>query len=314
MSTFGAAQEVGEGFVKKIYTGLENFKVVSVNPDHAKLKEMFGENAKEPIYLTKSEIKDESGNVTGEVDQLKFDFYVDNQNEEQPITTKISLYVNRQEFKSYKTGKSQVINLYGRTTWLTEDQINQALPEYQLPKLAGGTYPYDGEGMRKAYKGEEAVIALLRAVLGLKAPKNNEDKKSSASQFDVQDWENFFKGNFKLIQQLIENSNNKIGILLGAKTVEENVYQDAYARTVVPQYIKNTRKLDYLRKQVENAKANGGFGSTDFGDPSYKLVEYNPEMSFNSGAKMNGGSAPEPAQFSPSSFSADAQNAFSPNK
>lgn len=313
MSVFGQTQETGEGFVRKIYTGLENFKVIALNPSHAKLKEMFGENAKEPVYCSKSEVKDNDGNTIGEVDQIKLDFYLDNMDEENPIKTKMTLYVNRQEFKSSQKGTIEVINLYGRTAWLTEEQIAQGLPEYQLAKKAGGTFPFDGEGMRKSFRGEAIVISTLRTLMGLKAPKDGEDKSNSASQFSVQDWDGFFKGNFTLIQKLVESAPNKIGLLLGAKTVEENVYQDVYSRAVLPAYIKNTRKLDYFRGQVENAKANGAYGSTDFGDPSYKLVEYNPEMSFNSGATISSGQAPTgaPAQFNPTSFSADAQNAFS---
>lgn len=308
MSNFGKPQETGEGSVKKIYTGVENFKVLSINPNHDQLKALYGENAKEDTYVSKSELKDADGNVIGEVAQVKFVLHLDNNNEELPIKTRLTFFVNKQEFKSAEKGTTQMINMYGRTAWLNDEQIAQALPEYQLPKKEGGTFPFNGEGMRKAYRGEAELISTLRVLLGLKNPDKVTNKADAASQFSIQDWEAFFSGNFSMLQGIVNNAPNKIGVLLGAKKVEDNVYQDVFNRLVVASYVKNSQKFDYLRSQVQNSQNNGAYSFTDFGDPSYKLVEYAPDASPSTPSVAATSSVPG---FTATTFDPSAAGAFS---
>jgi hypothetical protein len=305
MSNFGMASEAGEGSARKIYTGVENFKVTEVCPDHEALKEIFGENAKEDTYATNAELKDAEGNVTGTVPQIKVVMFVDNEDAEMPIKTRLTYFVTKQFQLKTDGTKAQYINLYGRTAWLTKEDATNP-PAIITLTGAKGAYHFDTTGMRQAYRGEEAVISMLRNLLNLGSPDKAKDKSLVASQFSIADWDTMFAGNVKMLAGVIQSSPNKIGLLLGAKTVEGgDVYQDCYNRNTLRQYSKAGGKFDYLRRDVEGAQANGAFSMTDFGDPSYKLSEHLGDAHPTAEAAVSGfGTAPAP------SFDAATEDAF----
>jgi len=306
MSNFGIAQEAGEGTARKVYTGIENFKVVDLCPNHEALKAIFGENAKEDAYTMKTELKDADNNVTGEAEQVKIVMYLDNDEEgEGSIKTRLTFFITKDYQTNKDKTKTQFINVYGRTAWLTPDDATSGQAIITMTG-AKGAYHFDTTGMRKAYRGEEALISMLRNLLNLGSPDKAKDKSLVTSQFSEADWATIFGGNFKMLQGVVASSPNKIGILLGAKTVEDNIYQDCYNRNTLRQYAKAGGKFDYLRRDVDSAQANGAFGATDFGDPSYKLNEYlsdaKPTADVPAAVGFGGGAAP--------SFDASTADAF----
>lgn len=292
MTQFGQAQEAGEGTVRKLYTGVENFKVVDVNPDHEGLKKIFGENAKEDEYIG----LDDEGKT-----RLKIVMYLDNEDTETPIKTRLTFWVTQDyRLKTDKT-KAQVINLYGRTCWLTEAEIATNAPSYTMTG-AKGAYHYDAAGSRKAFKGEEGVISMLRNLLNLGSPEKADDKSTVTSQFSEADWNTMFSGAITTLKGVIMSSPNKIGLLLGVKTTDSGVYQDVYNRNTLRQYSKAGGNFNYLRKDVQDAQSNGAFPNTNFGDISFKLSEYFEGAAPTAPAAIEGAASP--------GFSASTQTAF----
>ena len=56
---FGSANEIKEGGARKFFTGVENFKVVAVNPSKAELEALYGrEITYEPEYLGTQTVSD----------------------------------------------------------------------------------------------------------------------------------------------------------------------------------------------------------------------------------------------------------------
>ena len=275
MSNFGSEREAGEGFENKLYTGVENFSVVNVCPTHEELKSIYGDRAKEPTYVS----KDEDGN-----NQIRVDIMLDNKAEEgEPsIQTRISFFVTKAERVTKDGGKKQYINLYGQTAWLPDDAKKNAEGDYELVG-AKGTYVFKGAGARPAFNGEEQLISFIRNLLNLESPDRAEDIKNAESQFSVEDWNKIFAGNLSILKQVIK-SNNKVGILLGVKTMPDGkIYQDSYNRTTLRQWAKASGRFDYLRNDVDSAKANGAYPNTDFGNPDYKLREYTSASPTNEG-------------------------------
>lgn len=290
MPNFGQNQEATDGAVKKLYTGVENFRVVAVNPTHEELKAIYGDNAKEPTYVTTNDDGDT---------QVLLNFFLDNIAEEgeDSIKTNLSFYVVKTNRVSSK-GTVEVINDYGTSAWMNPDMTVPANMSW-----------YNTEGMRKAYKGEPALIEMLKNLLNLpslKAATEAGNPANAKASLSDSDWNTIFNGNFSVFQSLIKSTENKIGVLLGVKTVDDGkMYQATYNRKTLRQYTKATRKFEYLRKDVQSAQANGAFATTDFGDPSYVLTEFLGESTVTKSAEV---SAPQAQTFS--GFSAETANAF----
>ena len=142
MSTFGQAQEAGEGFVNRLYTGVENFNVVFVCPTHAELKTIYGERAKEPNYLS----TDDDGNR-----QCRIDIFLNNNpaEGENEIATKVSFYVTESE-KLSQTNKRLYMNAYGQTAWLP---LDGGIPDNMKW--------YDVTGSRAAFGGVSDFTAMF---------------------------------------------------------------------------------------------------------------------------------------------------------
>lgn len=290
MTTFGKGSAASDGYVNKIFTGVENFKVVAVNPNHQQLIEMYGEKAKEPSYTT---VNDDSKQ------QVLINFFLDNQAEEgeESIKTRLSFFIVNGERVSEAKGKKEFINVYGQSAWLPLDGSVPANMSW-----------FDTEGMRPAFVGEVQFIQALRNLLNLPSKDNAENPDDAKSQFSVQDWQAMFNGTFTTVQTIVAGTENKIGVLLGAKTTNDGkLYQDTFNRSTLRQYAKASGKFSYLREQVENAQNNGAYANTDFGDPSYKLAEF-----------LEGAVPSAPAQAAAPSaqafqgFDAETSNAFQP--
>jgi hypothetical protein len=267
MSKFGQGSEAGEGYVNKLYTGVENFNVTHINPTWDELKTIYGDNAKEPSYTS---VNDEG------VKTLRLDFYLDNLAEdgEPQIKTRMSLFINKADRPTQDGSKMQVINVYGQTAWLKPDDKVTG-DKYVLQGGKSGTYTFLAEGTRPAYQGEEALVSFMKNILNLSGPDKAKTKEDAYAQFSLEDWETMFSGNVSVLRSIITGAPNKIGLLLGVKTVEDgNVYQDVYTRQTLRQYAKSKNNFDYLRKDVVSAQENGSYPKTNFGNPDYKLREF----------------------------------------
>ena len=80
MSAFGKQQEVSESAVRKLFVGIENFKVIAVNPTKEELEKMYGREINfNPEYLGETEVED--GDAKRVANQIRLDFYLSNEDE-----------------------------------------------------------------------------------------------------------------------------------------------------------------------------------------------------------------------------------------
>mgnify|MGYP003642757904 CR=1 FL=1 len=259
---FGASQEVQEGPVVKYYTGVENFKVVAVNPSKEELETIYGRELNfTPEYLGETEVEDGDGKRT--VPQYRIDLYL--ANEDDSITTKVQYYIADTHHLS-ATNKYKVINSFGKATWLTQEDIqNKTLPE--------NMQWFNATGIKIAKRGEEYLVDCLVNLLNLPF-KIDElvDPSEAFASINAAQWANIFKGDVSLIQGIINNTNNKVGFLLGVKTkADGKLVQTVYNRKPLRQFTKSStraNKYDYLRKDLLASTNAGAFGNVDFGvDP-----------------------------------------------
>lgn len=266
MSSFGKAQEVKEGVQRSLYTGVENFKVVAVNPTKDEIEAIYGREINfDPEYVSVDQVSDADGER--EAAQIRLDFYLSN--EDDSISTKIQFYVTDTHHKS-ESGKYRVINSFGRETWLDEDAIKTG----QAPSNMSW---YNMDGVKVAKRGETQVIAFLVNLLNL--PYKSEDPTEQYARIDKEEWAKIFTGDVTLLRNVIESTNNKVGVLLGVKTSGEGkLSQTAFNRSTLRQYQKESKRSDkfkYLLKELKNAKDNGAYGNVDFGAEHCILGEHN---------------------------------------
>ena len=306
MSNFGAEREATDGGVRVVYTGLENFKVTSVNPDLEELKAIYGENAKEDTYVLENEVDGTK------FPQIKIVVMCDNDAEEgEPkVQARPTFWITRAPMVSKEKSKSQYINLFGKTNWMSKEDADKKLDMYEN---VGANYRYSGNSSRLALRGEPEFIDFLRNLLNLPSPEKVKDPKEAASMFSMDDWDKMFKGDFSAIKRILTGSTNKIGLLLGAKIVDGNkVYQDVFTRQTMRQYGKASGKFEYLLRELDSAVANGAYGNTDWGPRDLKLRAHDKDA-IPTNVDAFGGDNKETAA-SNAFFAGDAGDAFAPAK
>jgi hypothetical protein len=268
MSGFGTQVEVGEGIQRKLYTGAENFKVVGVNPTKAELEAMYGREINfDPEYIGVTKVSDSDGER--EVPQIRLDFYLSN--EDESVTTKLQFYVANTHHKS-QTGKYKVINAFGRDTWLDEDAI-------KTKQVPDNMQWYSADGVKVAKRGEVELVSFLVNLLNLPFNLDKvEDKSEAYASISKEEWVKIFAGDFTLLKNITQSTNNKIGVLLGVKTKGDGkLVQTTFNRHTLRQYIIPSIKKDnfkYILKDLDEAVAAGAFGNVDFGPRDLAIREH----------------------------------------
>ena len=267
MSAFGKEQSAG-GSVKKLHTGAANFKVVGINPTKEELEAIYGRELNfDPEYTGSTTVTDSDGERDAR--QIRLDFYL--HNEEEGLTEKIQFYVADTHHKS-QSGKYKVINSFGKDTWLTEEAI-------KTKTLPDNMQWYNADGVKVARRGEVELISFLVNLLNLPWDTSKvADVSECYARIDKEEWNKIFEGDVTLLKGLIDNTNNKIGVLLGVKTKGDGkLVQTAFNRHTLRQYvIGGTRadKFKYILKDLKSAQDAGAFGNVDFGPLDLSIREH----------------------------------------
>jgi len=281
MSAFGKGEEIKEGSAVKLYTGVENFRVVAVNPSKEEMEKMYDRELNfTPEYVGTTKVTDSDGER--EVNQIRLDFFL--ANEDNSITTKVQFYVADTHHRS-TSGKYKCINSFGRDIWLEKDAV-------QTKTLPDNLSWYNADGVKVAKRGETEMISFLVNLLNLPF---NLDKVSDVSEayarIDKAEWAKIIGGDVTLLRNIVAGTNNKIGILLGVKTTGEGkLRQTALNNHTLRQFtLSSTKpaKYKYILKDLDDAKANGALGNVDFGPRSLILGEHQLEATVISDENTN---------------------------
>lgn len=267
--SFATGEEVKD-FVRKFYTGVENFKVTAVSPSKAELEALWGrELGFELDYIGKQTVKDADGER--EVNQVRIDFYITNDDKDNSVSTKATFYLMDTYHKS-ATGKLKAINSFGEEAWLEEDAIKS------------GTAPdnmqwYAMDGVKVAKRGEYELIDFLKNILNI--PFNNDKlqrKEDGHASITPEDIAKLFKGDFSPLRAIIATTNNKIGLACGVKTsTDGTLRQTVYTRKALRQYTKHSSKADkfkWVEKHINETQAAGALAQVDFGPADLNFREY----------------------------------------
>lgn len=260
-----SAQESKEAVEFPKYTGVAPVKILSVNPDKAWLKENLGfEPEDEPKYVFEKDGK-KSVRVT---------FYVQTDEKAVGVSTviPISFFVADEFWTNKDKTKVQIINAYGETGWLTNEEFEACTIPSKLSMSPNG--------VRQAYIGEASLVEFLKTYLGVaqRLFKNKttgeweEIENPDTALAGLENIPSYFEGDFSELEELIKlMPNNKVKVWFGVRTTDDNKsYQDFYNGKFAKN---NSTNYSYIKSHMDNAKAAGMFASTDFGKEKFTKWE-----------------------------------------
>lgn len=271
---FGKGSESKEAGVIKRYVGVAPVNILAVNPNKAKLEELYDitiEN--EPEYISEITV----GEDNHKVKNVRIDFIVKTVADKCngiDFTSKITFFMRNEYRYNRDKSKVQVIDKYGRTAWVTVDQFKAK----EIPMYSNGPANLDKD-YRACYFGEEELTNFIKLYLNIPSVMNYVNGKwvmvdnPSDSEARLENVANYFNGNFKELNAVINlQPNNKIKALFGVRTNEDKQYQTVYTQMFLRNNATNYSKLD---ADLQERKANGAYPTTEFfiGD----LKEYTVE-------------------------------------
>ena len=135
----------------KRYTGIGNVNVLAVNPTKAELAKLGREVEEEPVYVTEKD----------GVKTIRVTLYVKPIEIDEVLT--ISFFIRNQRFASKDKGTFQVIDSYGRTAWVTEEQLKN----HDIPVSSNGNTISIANNYRPTFSGEDNFTQFMKAYLGI---------------------------------------------------------------------------------------------------------------------------------------------------
>ena len=263
---FSNGKKTTDGGEIKRYAGVASCFVLDVNPNAARLSELYGrEIEKEPVYINAVE----SNGKNVEVIRIDFIVKADPAVHKVNFTQKVSFFV-RNEYRTNKPDapvrKVQVIDKYGRTAWVTKEECKA----HTIPQYKDGPARLDAD-YRPAYTGEEELTTFIKNYLNIP----NVDKYNSKtgmwsmvanpedSEARLEHVANYFKGDISELKTVIAlQPENKVKILFGVRTNDDGkMYQDAFTHMTLKNYVAS---FDGLRKAVDEQKSLGRYANTEF--------------------------------------------------
>lgn len=256
----------------KRYTGVAPVFIKAINPNKKEHEELFNTTLEEaPNYL--GTVEDQDGNSFKSA-RIQLVFQPDNEKIgfEMPLVT-MALFIQNRPRVGATSGKTQVIDKYGRTAWASPEELST----HAIPMYSNGPADIDKD-YRPAYVGEEDLMAFVKAYLcipdvtvwddNLKKRVPNTKVKPEECECRFDNLENLFKGDFSEIKDALGfQPTNKVKILLGVRTDAKTgrLYQSVYTRKFLRNSANNYSSLDKeIQENINNAMANGRTLDTEY--------------------------------------------------
>jgi hypothetical protein len=246
--------------VYKLYKGIAALNVVAVNPNKAQLEKITGRTVdEEPVYLG----KDEEGNDTVRVTIYAKTAPGAKVNNDIDLNVNFSFILTRATRVGQASGKTQIIDKYGRTAWATPtDLSNKTIPVYSSgPANIAPDY-------RPAARGEEFLVNFLIKWLNIPAPANYKDgkwiMKDNPEDSEVSlNLNKLFAGDVSEISSLVEPAAEfAVKAAVGIRTTDDGKqYQAVFTREFAKNSVTDYSKLDAAITEFKNA---GGAPNTEY--------------------------------------------------
>lgn len=261
------------------YIGIGTFKVIGINPSKEELGKIYGRDIeKDPQYNTVSEKDGEN------IDGLRVSFIVttsdDKTNNGIDFTAPFNIFLRDRYYisnKEFEDQKIKVIDHYGQTSWVTEQQLK----DQEVPTLANGKFAKLIAPFRPVIEGEEQLIEFIRAYLSLPAPmiyKNESWVASEKLDEAVIYFDNIkalVKGNLNEVKEAINSRpDNKLKLMVGVRTTDDNkIYQDFFVERPM-RFSERTHNT--TQKLLDERKSVGAYPNTEFSTSPIHIYSLEP--------------------------------------
>ena len=199
----------------KRYTGIGNVNVLAINPTKAELAKLGREVEEEPVYVTEKD----------GVKSIRLSLYVKPIEIDEILT--MSFFIRNQRFASKDKGTFQVIDSYGRTAWVTDEQLKN----HDIPVYSNGNAASIANNYRPAFSGEDNFTQFVKTYLGIPnltayidgqwVPNPKVTPADCEVRFDHID--RWFNNDIKEAKDAFAyQPNNTIQVLFGVRTDDQN--------------------------------------------------------------------------------------------
>ena len=292
----------------KRYIGVAPVFIKAVNPNKKEHEALFNTTLEEaPNYVTNTEV--DGNDVANARIQVVFQPDVEKIGFEMPLVT-MTLFIQNRPRVGANSGKTQVIDKYGRTAWATPEE----LAAHAIPVYSNGPADIDKD-YRPAYVGEEELTEFVKAYLcipsintwdaNLKKMVPNTKVKPEECECRFDNLDKIFKGDFSEIKDALGfQPTNKVKVMLGVRTSDDGkLYQAVYTRKFLRNSSTNFSSLDKeLQEMIKNAAENGRTLNTEYA--AVAVHEYSVEATTFT---PTAGAAPsEDMPFEPASSGSDS--------
>lgn len=269
---FGKAVESKESVEIKRYVGIAPVQIVAINPTKAELEKIYNTTLeREPEYL--GSVERDGKNIP----HVRLDFIIKTNPDKSngiDMTTKMSFFVRKAFMSNKDNTKVKVIDKYGRTAWVTQDEFKNKL----IPQYANGPARIDSN-YRALYMGEEELLAFVKNYLGIQEVDEYVDgnwrMRANPADYEAgfNNIESWIKGDISEVKNAIAlMPNNFVKVLFGVRHTDDGRdYQDVFTRATLKY---GAKKNTPLEKALNEAKNAGAYANSDF--EICELKEWNP--------------------------------------
>lgn len=256
----------------KRYVGVCPVFIKALNPNKAEHEELFNTTLEDaPVYIDTKEDADGKIYKSARI-QLVLQPDTEKIGFEMPLVT-MALFLQDRPRVGAASGKTQVIDKYGRTAWATPEE----LAAHAIPMYSNGPADIDKD-YRPAYTGEEDLMAFVKTYLcipnvtiwddNLKKMVPNTKVKPEECECRFDNLDKLFKGDFSEIKDALGfQPTNKVKVLLGVRTDSKTgrLYQSVYTRRFLRNSATNYNSLDKeIQDNIRNAVENGRAVDTEY--------------------------------------------------
>lgn len=245
----------GNGF--KLYTGIDNFHVLGVNPDLQTLNAWGVAAKKEPEYT----FIDDNGTKG-----IRIVFWLKSTTVEDFITSvTFRLYNKKMQGENNGVMRTAMIDAYGNVEWLDDNQIkNHIVPLTKKGKKA----PFFANNMRPARRGEGELMQFIRCWLNLSDAfryKNEVwqliDKADTYATCRFDTIGDFFAGNVDEIRNCM--CERTVKLLCGVRSGKDGLmHQEVYPDLVFR--ADSNKAKDGFSEEIGRRKSKGYLRSSEY--------------------------------------------------